>query len=138
MLCQEAFVDPKRPPRRWLNVKFCFLLLQSWVWAYPLLIHRTVWWSSPDFSLGQGFLGNWEQVMGCLAWQAFNWMSIVSLQVGALKRDSIQSQTVWNNQVEKIIVEIHNKVGLVKCFTFSQKTSKAQAKYQKTSEINLN
>lgn len=36
-----------------------------------------------------------EQVRGCPAWQASNRMTVVSRQVGALKQNHDQSQTVW-------------------------------------------
>jgi hypothetical protein len=50
-------------------------------------------WSSLKPSAGQVFIGKQEQVRGCLVWQASNRMTI-SQQVGALKQDHIQSQTV--------------------------------------------
>lgn len=88
-------MNRKRSPRSqfWCNWTRVFIQAQTQA-HYQSWHSRTEVWS-PEQSEGQGFIGNSQQVRGCPAWQASNWMTIVSLQVGALNQNHEQSLMAW-------------------------------------------
>lgn len=100
---QEAFENPKRPSKSsfWCNSTRVFLFKLKF--RLPADPDKAGWEGDPKGGTvtpsspqqDKGLEEMAEQVRGCPAWQASNRMTVVSGQVGALKQNHDQSQTVW-------------------------------------------
>jgi hypothetical protein len=90
LMCQEAFVNPKRPPKSRFQCNHIRVsLLQVWGWALLQPNPDTAGWESGTaWTLSRiRFYREWEYMRGCPAWWVFSRMTIVSWQVGVLKQD---------------------------------------------------
>jgi hypothetical protein len=90
------FVNPKTPPRSWLQCSCTRVFIQAGVWATSLSLTQQNGRANPQ-ALSRTRLYKEEMTarQRVSAWQASNCVTIVNWQVGALRQNREQSQTVW-------------------------------------------